>query len=69
MDKCEKWLFFASKKRENSYSIPAGVIFVGGSLLDDALFLRGFCGLGFHVLRNFVARNVKYCAMCAILLF
>jgi hypothetical protein len=55
MDKCEKWLFFALKKRENSHSIPAGVIFVGSSPLDDVLFLRGFCGFGFHNLRNFIS--------------
>ena len=69
MDKCEKWLFFALKKRENSHSIPAGVIFFGSSLLDDALFLRVACGFGLYSLRNFIAYNVKYCAIYAILLF
>jgi hypothetical protein len=31
------------------------VIFVGGSPLDDALFLRVACGFGLYGLRNFIA--------------
>lgn len=60
---------FCPKKRENSHSIPTGGIFVGSSPLDDALFLRVACDFGLYGLCNFIAYNVKYCAIYAILLF